>query len=98
MPRAAACSGASCPRARGRAGVVVDPVPGNLLLATGNGPWNGRTDWGDSALMLSPDAGRLLQNWTPTNVDELERGDVDLGSTSPAILPGTRLAVQGGKD
>jgi PQQ-like domain len=80
-----------------RSGVVVDPATGNLLVATGNAPWDGKRDWGDSVLMLSPDAGRLLQNWTPTNQAELNSGDVDLGSTAPALL-GNHLAVQSGKD
>jgi outer membrane protein assembly factor BamB len=80
-----------------RSGVVVDPATGNLLVATGDGAWNGRTDWGDSVLVLSPDAGRLLASWTPTNEGDLDSGDVDLGSTAPALLPGG-LAAQGGKD
>ena len=80
-----------------RAGAVVEPGNGRLLVATGNGPWNGRTDWGDSVLELSPDASRLLQNWTPRNQAELERDDADLGSSAPALLGGG-LAVQGGKD
>jgi hypothetical protein len=85
----------------GRAGAVVDPRTGNLLVATGNGPWNGSTNWGDSVLELSPDAGRLLQSYTPTNAEELEQGDVDLGSASPAVIPRagrSSLVVQGGKD
>jgi outer membrane protein assembly factor BamB len=81
----------------GRAGAVVVPGSGRLLVATGNAPWNGRTNWGDSALELSANASRLLQNWTPRNQDELNRTDADLGSTSPAYLGGG-LALQGGKD
>jgi hypothetical protein len=92
---------ASCPESGsaiwGRAGVVVDPATGNLLVATGNGRWDGKRYWGDSVLMLSPDGGRLLQNWTPRNQEELQAGDVDLGSTAPAVL-GPHLAVQSGKD
>jgi outer membrane protein assembly factor BamB len=80
-----------------RAGVVVDPSTGDLLVATGNGEWDGRRYWGDSVLELSPDAGKLLQNWTPANQAELSSGDRDLGSTAPALLGGG-LAVQGGKD
>jgi outer membrane protein assembly factor BamB len=80
-----------------RAGVVVEPGGGNLLVATGNGPWDGKTSWGDSVLELSPDAGKLLQNWTPNDQAGLESGDVDLGSTAPAPL-GSGLAVQSGKD
>ena len=79
-----------------RSGAVVEPS-GRLLVATGNGPWNGRTDWGDSVLELSADARRLLQNWTPRNADELESADADLGSTAPALLGGG-LALQAGKD
>jgi hypothetical protein len=48
-------------------------------------------------VMLSPDATRLLQAWTPKDFASLDSGDVDLGSTAPAILPG-RLALQSGKD
>ncbi len=81
----------------GRAGAVVEPGSGNLLVATGNGPWNGETNWGDSVLELSPNGSRLLQNWTPANQAELERGDVDLGSTSPVVLA-NGLAAQAGKD
>jgi hypothetical protein len=80
-----------------RAGVVVDPSTANLLVATGNGKWDGRRYWGDSVLMLSPDAGKLLQNWTPATQAELSSSDSDLGSTAPALLGGG-LAVQSGKD
>ena len=80
-----------------RAGVVVDPATGNLLVATGNGRFDGRRAWGDSVLMLSRNAGRLLHNWTPTDQAALSGGDVDVGSTAPALLT-SGLAVQGGKD
>jgi outer membrane protein assembly factor BamB len=85
----------------GRAGAVVEPGSGRILVATGNGPFDGSTSWGDSVLELSPDAARLLHNWTPANQAQLAGSDTDLGSTSPALLPtfgGRRLAVQGGKD
>jgi hypothetical protein len=80
-----------------RSGAVVEPGSRNLLVATGNGPWDGSTNWGDSVLELSPDASRLLQNWTPTNQRELETSDADLGSTAPALL-GNGLALQAGKE
>jgi outer membrane protein assembly factor BamB len=80
-----------------RNGAAVDPANGDLVVATGNAPWNGSTDWGDSTLVLSPDASRLLRHWTPTNQRDLETTDADLGSTSPGLLEGG-YAVQGGKD
>jgi outer membrane protein assembly factor BamB len=80
----------------GRAGVVVVPRSGKLLVATGNAPWDGRTNWGDAVLVLSQKA-RLLGNYTPTNTEELNGSDLDLGSTSPVCLT-SRLIAQGGKD
>jgi hypothetical protein len=83
----------------GRPGSVVEPN-GDILVTTGNGPFNGHTDWGDSVLELSPTL-KLLHNWTPTNQEELNQRDWDLGSTEPALLPvksGASLAVQGGKE
>ena len=80
----------------GRAGAVVVPRSGDLLVATGNAPWNGRTNWGDAVLVLSPKA-KLIGNYTPTNTDELNASDTDIGSTSPAYLT-SKLIAQGGKD
>ncbi|HMI28755.1 MAG TPA: PQQ-binding-like beta-propeller repeat protein, partial [Gaiellaceae bacterium] len=81
----------------GRAGAVVDTATGRLLVATGNGPWNGTTNWGDSTVLLSSGASRVLGSWTPTVQAELESNDLDLGSTSPVLLGGGYVA-QGGKD
>jgi outer membrane protein assembly factor BamB len=85
----------------GRAGAVLVPGSGDILVTTGNGPFNGSTDWGDSVLELAPHATGLLHNYTPTDQAQLNSNDTDLGSTSPALLPdpgGPPLAVQGGKD
>jgi hypothetical protein len=81
----------------GRSAPVVDPASGDLLVATGNGPFDGKTNWGDSVLVLSPDGKRLLKHWTPANQAELNSSDLDLGSTAPALLA-TGYFVQGGKD
>lgn len=81
----------------GRAGAVIDPATGNLLVATGNGPYNGKTDWGDSIIELDPMATRVLGNYTPTDNSRLAATDLDLGSTSPVLVGGGVLA-QGGKD
>jgi outer membrane protein assembly factor BamB len=85
----------------GRAGAVVEPGTGRILVTTGNATFNGSTNWGDSVLELSADGRRLLHSWTPADQGQLDAQDGDLGSTSPAVLPtfhGFRLAVQGGKD
>ncbi len=80
-----------------RNGAAVDPSNGTLVVGTGNGPWNGSTDWGDSTIVLSPDASRMLRHWTPTDTQQLNNSDTDIGSTSPGLLDGG-YAVQGGKD
>jgi outer membrane protein assembly factor BamB len=81
----------------GRAGIVVVPGTGNLLFATGNGPWDGKTAWGDALIMLDPSATKMLANWTTTNNEELNKKDLDVGSTSPVLL-GDGYVAQGGKD
>jgi outer membrane protein assembly factor BamB len=80
-----------------RNGAAVDPANGTLVVATGNAPFDGKANWGDSVLILSSDASRLLRHWTPSDHEHLNTADLDLGSTSPAFLAGG-LAVQGGKD
>ncbi|HEV2700530.1 MAG TPA: PQQ-binding-like beta-propeller repeat protein [Steroidobacteraceae bacterium] len=81
----------------GRAGIVIVPGTGNLLFATGNGPWDGKTAWGDSVIMLDPSATKILGNWTTPNNEELNKKDLDVGSTSPVLL-GDGYIAQGGKD
>ena len=94
-----------------RAGVVYERASNRIFFSTGNGDFDahlGGHEWGDSVLALSPDGsgvnGGPLDSYTPTNFQSLENGDVDLGSSAPAILagpPGSRyraLAVQAGKD
>jgi outer membrane protein assembly factor BamB len=84
----------------GRGGVAVEPKTHRLLLATGNAAWNGKTAFGDSLLELSPDAKRVLGDWTPGNYRSLEKADLDFGSGSPALLHyrGRLLAVEATKD
>ena len=55
-------------------------------------------------LSLSADLSNLIGSYTPTNYQQLENGDIDLGSSSPAILPAQPssqtpwMLVEGGKD
>jgi len=81
----------------GRAGAIIDPSTGNIFVATGNGPYNGRTDWGDSLIELDPDATTVLGNYTPSTNATLNNQDLDLGSSSPVLL-GPDVVAQGGKD
>jgi PQQ-like domain len=81
----------------GRAGAVVDTATGDIFVATGNAKWDGVTNWGDATLELDANATHLVGNYTPSNTEALNDGDVDVGSTSPALL-GSGLMVQSGKD
>lgn len=94
----------------GRGGAVVDPdssMNGRIYAATGNGQFDagsGGDNYGDSLLSLSADLSSLLGSYTPTNYQQLEQGDTDLGSSSPGILPDQAssqtpyMIVEGGKD
>jgi outer membrane protein assembly factor BamB len=81
----------------GRAGAVIDSASGDIYVATGNARWDGRTNWGDAVIEIDADATHVLGNYTPTNTDQLNEDDADLGSTSPVLL-GHGLVAQGGKD
>lgn len=81
----------------GRAGPVIDSITGDIFIATGDGKWDGRTNWGDAVLALDSTATNVLDNYTPANTEQLDERDGDLGSTSPVLLGGGYVA-QGGKD
>lgn len=93
-----------------RGGAVVDPDPamsGAVFAATGNGRFDanaGGDNYGDSVLGLSADVSQLLGHYTPRDYNQLDNGDVDMGSTSPALIPRQPASrtplvlVQGGKD
>jgi outer membrane protein assembly factor BamB len=79
-----------------RSGAAVGPG-GDLYVATGNAPYDGRTDFGDSVLRITPDVRRIVGHWTPADQSELNATDADLGSTGPVWLGGGYL-FQSGKD
>jgi outer membrane protein assembly factor BamB len=78
-----------------RGGVVVEPGGGRLLISTGNGPWNGSTDFGDSVIELSLAGLRARQAFTPVNQQELSESDTDLGSSAPVLLGQGRVLIAG---
>ena len=78
---------------------------GAVFVATGNGYYNPSSgDYGDSILELKPDMSSLVAYYAPNDALQLQQGDLDLGSTSPALIPRQAssntplMAVQGGKD
>jgi hypothetical protein len=78
-----------------RGGPVVEPGGGRILIDTGNGPWNGRTDFGDSVIELSFPGLSLRQEFTPVEQNRLNATDTDLGSSAPALLGSDRVVVAG---
>lgn len=78
-----------------RAGAVVEPGGKRLLLSTGNAPWNGATNFGDSVVELTLPGLRFRQAFTPTNQAELNESDTDLGSSAPVLLGQDRVLIAG---
>ena len=78
-----------------RGGPIVEPGGRRILLDTGNAPWNGSTDFGDSVLELTFPSLRLRQTYTPTNQAQLNSNDTDLGSSAPALLGDDRVVLAG---
>jgi Chitobiase/beta-hexosaminidase C-terminal domain len=77
---------------------------GNVFFATGNGPWDGTTDFGDSIVKLGlPSGGSfpVLDYFTPYNQASLFAADNDLASGGLVLLPqlasGQQLLAQMGK-
>jgi hypothetical protein len=78
---------------------------GNIFFATGNGSWNGATDYGDSIVKLGPPSGGtfpVLDYFTLYNQSTLSVGDTDVASGGVVLLPnlpsGQQLLTQMGKE
>ena len=75
---------------------------GNLYLGVGNGTVDttGGPDRGESLLKLVRSGTNLtVASWfTPYDWQNLENGDLDLGSGGLMLIPGTTLAFAGGKE
>ena len=74
-------------------GPAVDAA-GNLWASTGNGSAGSFGDQ-ESVLQLSPSL-TLLHFWAPSNWSSLDSSDLDIGSSSPVLVPGG-LVFQIGK-
>jgi hypothetical protein len=76
----------------------------NLYVITGNGNFDGNTQFGDSFLRLSPGGGMNVTGFfSPNDQASLSSGDLDLGSGGAAILVDqptapNHLLIGGGKE
>jgi len=96
----------------GRGGATYDSATDRVYFATGNGQFNASTggfNWGDSTLALAHDGtgaggGMPRDSYTPTNFQDLQNSDTDLGSISLVIMKAptgstvAHLGMQTGKD
>jgi outer membrane protein assembly factor BamB len=69
---------------------------GNIYFITGNGSWNGTTQFSESFIKLDPHM-HMVDWFTPTNHFQLDKEDNDLNSSGALLIPGTHLVVGGGK-
>ena len=77
-------------------GDAADPL-GNVFVVTGNGGWDGATNFGETILKASPTL--ALEDWyTPSNWAGLNANDADLTASGPLLLLNTNYIVAGGKD
>ncbi len=94
-----------------RPGVVYDPDTDRIYMTTGNGDYDGNAggyNWGDTIFALNPDGsganGKPLDSYTPSNYQQLQNQDLDLGSTNLVILHAPagsvyqHIAAQSGKE
>ncbi|MDE3065919.1 MAG: hypothetical protein KGJ60_00055 [Verrucomicrobiota bacterium] len=71
---------------------------GNIYVTTGNGTVDAM-DYGESFLKLTPAGGMTVASYfTPYNWQALNNGDTDLGCAGMLLIPGTTLAMSGGKE
>lgn len=71
---------------------------GNIYISSGNGSVDG-TDYGESFVKLTPSGSTMdvASYFIPYNWSSLDGGDYDLGSAGLLLIPGTKLAISGGK-
>jgi len=79
----------------GRAPAIDDA--GNIIAVTGNGEFNGVTDFSDSVLKLSGRDLSLVDWYTPDNWADLRDNDEDLGSAGAILIPEVNQILTAGK-
>jgi hypothetical protein len=80
-------------------GGLVTDTNGDIFLMSGNGTFDGKTNFGMSFVKLGTTSGlSLLDYFTPSNESSLSNRDVDLGGSGPMAIPGTKYLIGGGKE
>jgi outer membrane protein assembly factor BamB len=69
--------------------------PHGLYVATGNGTPYSVVDNSDSVLRLSPSTLKVASSFTPSDYVKLSTDDLDLGTTSPVVLPHNQVFMIG---
>ena len=76
-------------------GIAADST-GNLYAISGNGSYDGVTNFGESFLKFSGATPMVTDSYTPPNYQLMEDQDYDL-SAGPALIPGTHTLIGGDK-
>ncbi|HEY1938065.1 MAG TPA: hypothetical protein VGJ33_09035 [Candidatus Angelobacter sp.] len=79
----------------GGGGPVADEQ-GNVYLTTGNGPYDGGPEWGDSVLRVDSHL-NVVDHFTPQDFAFLQCRDLDLSSGGALLIPGQQRLLVGGK-
>ncbi|MFZ0589625.1 MAG: VCBS repeat-containing protein [Bryobacteraceae bacterium] len=77
-------------------GPAID-ASGSLYFMSGNGDWDGETNFGSSIIKFNPSL-TPTDFFTPSDWQNENTQDLDLGSSGPLLIPGTNLVVGGGKE
>ena len=80
----------------GGAGPAADSAE-NIYVTTGDGPYDGSSSWGVSALKLKNTDLSLLDSFTPADQPYLWCRDSDLASGGVSVVPGGTQIMVGGR-
>ncbi|HEX7735375.1 MAG TPA: hypothetical protein VF458_10945 [Ktedonobacteraceae bacterium] len=81
----------------GGGGALVADGAGSIYYVSGNGSFNGTSDFGDSFVKLDADL-KVQDYFSPFNQKCLDDEDADLGSGGPLLLPGQNRLLGAGKE
>jgi uncharacterized protein (TIGR03437 family) len=79
----------------GRAPAV--DAAGNIYIASGNGDFDGITNFGGAVIKLSGANLSVLDWYTPADWEYLDANDLDVGSTGPILAPDGSVVLAGDK-